>query len=251
MLAVKNLQVHYGSLTILNGVSVELNAGQWLMLTGPNGAGKSTLVSAVSRGIPYKGTIMLEGRDIKSYQASTFAKKLGVLAQNNSVNYSFTVEEVVRLGRYAWSHGPFSTQNSEDNVKVETALAQTGMLPLREKSMLTLSGGEMQRAFLAQVLAQDPQVLILDEPANHLDLVYQSQMYDILTEWVKKPGKAILSVVHDLSVAKAYGSHALLLDKGNIIAYGTTKEALTAQNLDKVYSIDVTHWMKSMLAQWQ
>lgn len=251
MLTVQDLRVSYGTATILDGVSASLEAGQWLMLAGPNGAGKSTLVSAISNGAPYTGTVLLHGKDIKTYPAGVFAQKIGVLAQNNSINYSFTVEEVVRLGRYAWSRGPFAAHSDEDAQMVETALAQTGMGPLRDHSMLTLSGGEMQRAFLAQVLAQNPEILVLDEPANHLDLVYQSQMYDILTGWVKQPGRAILSVVHDLSVARAYGTHALLLHKGKAVAFGTAAEALSPENLNKVYSIDVAGWMRSMLAQWR
>lgn len=228
-----------------------MEAGQWLMLAGPNGAGKSTLVSAISKSAPYTGTVLLEGQDVRQLRPRAFARKIGVLSQKNTVNYAFTVEEVVRLGRYAWTGGPLTERSHEDEEMVETALKQTGMLSLRGQSMLTLSGGEMQRAFLAQVLAQNPQILILDEPANHLDMVYQSQIFDILADWVKEQSRAILSVVHDLSLAKAYGTHALLLDKGTAVAWGTTKEALKPENLDLVYSFDVARWMQRMLSQWQ
>lgn len=251
MFSAENLSVHYGDAEILKNVSFSLEPGQWLMLAGPNGAGKSTLVSAVSGGTAYNGTVLFDNMDIKTMKSYMLAQKIGVLAQHHSISYAFTVEEVVRLGRYAWSHRPLEAPDQSDLQMIDTALAQTGMLPLRKQSMLTLSGGELQRAFLAQVLAQNPQILILDEPTNHLDLAYQSQVFDILTDWIKAPGRAIISVVHDLSVAKVYGTHALLLHKGSIVARGTVGDVFTAENLDDVYSIDVTAWMQKMLAQWQ
>ena len=116
--------------------------------------------------------------------------------------------------------------------------------------MLTLSGGELQRTFLAQVFAQNPQVLILDEPANHLDLIYQKHIFSLVKDWLKEPGRAVLSVVHDLSLARRYGTHALLLHGGKCIAQGRMREVLTPENLDKVYGMDVYKWMRELLGQW-
>ena len=117
--------------------------------------------------------------------------------------------------------------------------------------MLTLSGGELQRTFLAQLLAQDPQLLILDEPTNHLDLVYQKQVFTLLTDWLRADrGRAILSVVHDLSLARAYGTDALLLDAGRVRAAGRVDEVFAAAHLDAAYRMDVSAWMRRMLGQW-
>ena len=124
------------------------------------------------------------------------------------------------------------------------------MTELRRASMLTLSGGETQRTFLAQVFAQNPQVLILDEPANHLDLKYQQQIFSLIREWLKEPGRAVMSVVHDLSLARKYGTHALLMHHGEAVARGTAEDVLTPENLRRVYDMDVYGWMREMLAQW-
>ena len=126
----------------------------------------------------------------------------------------------------------------------------TGMTALRRASVLTLSGGELQRAFLAQVFAQNPRLLILDEPANHLDLVYQKQIFSLIGQWLREPGRAVLSIVHDLSLALRYGTHATLLDGGRCVAQGTAREALAPEHLEKVYGMDVRGWMRELLGEW-
>lgn len=251
MLEVKGLTVHYGELTIVNDVSFSVKEGQWLMIAGPNGAGKSTVLNAVSGGAPYTGSVLLNNTDIRKRKPSELARELGVLAQSNSVSYSFTVEEVIRLGRYAYSRGMLSPRSADDETRINEAVRLTGLEPLLNQSVLTLSGGELRRTFLAQLFAQNPTLLMLDEPTNHLDLVYQKQVFALLSEWLKQSGRAIVSVVHDLSLAKAFGTHALLLDRGRVLAYGSADEVLTAENLASAYSMDVFGWMRSMLSQWQ
>ena len=250
MLEVKNLSVRFGALTIVDDVSFSLAEHSWLMAVGPNGAGKTTLVNAISQGIPYAGTVLFEHADVSKMKPLQRAKSMGVLTQSHHMAYSFTVEEIVRLGRYAYAPKLFSVRTDEDEEMVEEALRLTGMLGLREQSVLTLSGGELQRAFLAQVFAQNPKLLILDEPTNNLDLVYQKQMFELIGEWVKKPGRAVISVVHDLALARSYGTHAMLLNKGKLVACGELDAVLTRENLSAVYAVDVYQWMKDMLSQW-
>ena len=125
------------------------------------------------------------------------------------------------------------------------------MAAQRHQSALTLSGGELQRTFLAQVFAQDPRLLLLDEPTNHLDLIYQKQVFSLISDWIKTPGRAVVSVVHDLSLAKAFGTHALLMDHGQGLACGAAAEVLSPARLDPVYGMDVAAWMQKMLSQWQ
>jgi iron complex transport system ATP-binding protein len=250
MLEVKNLTVQYGSLKIIDDLTFAVKPQEWLMVVGPNGAGKSTVVSAIAQGIPYRGKVSLGDHDVAKMKPKDAAKHFGVLTQNHSVGYSFTVEEVVRLGRYAFSKGMFSAENDEDVQKIEKAIEITGLEAYRKQSVLTLSGGELQRTFLAQLLAQDPMLLILDEPTNHLDLVYQKQIFELIKNWIKDTGRAVMSVVHDLSLAKAYGTHALLLDKGRIVSDGTIDAVLTAEHLNQVYAMDVYAWMHQMLSQW-
>lgn len=251
MLKVENVTVRYGEHTVVENICFHLREGQWLMLAGPNGAGKSTLIHAISQGVPYAGRITLSGKEIRRYSPAKLAQKLGVLSQKNSVGYSYTVEEVVGLGRYAYSRGFLSDKDDVGKERVENALALTGMTQLRKASVLTLSGGELQRTFLAQVFAQDPEILILDEPANHLDLVYQKHIFSLIQEWLRQPGRAVMSVVHDLSLAKRYGTHGVLMNHGRCVSQGTLSEVFTPENLRAVYDMDVYSWMREMLEQWK
>ena len=251
MLKVENLTVAYGALTIVDRLSFGLQPGQWLMIVGPNGAGKSTLVNAISQGVGYTGSVLFNGADVARLRPAQLARKMGVLMQSHNVNYAFTVEDVVRLGRYAYTQGLFSGPGDEDLRKIEDALEQTGMAPLRRQSVLTLSGGELQRTFLAQLLAQDPQLLILDEPANHLDLQYQKQIFELVRDWITQTGRSVISVVHDLSLARAYGTQAMLMHHGKRVALGPVNDVLTRENLNEVYALDVFDWMHSLLAQWK
>ena len=134
---------------------------------------------------------------------------------------------------------------------MRAALEQTGLYEQRHQSVLTLSGGELQRTFLAQTFCQDPRLLLLDEPTNHLDLVYQKQVFDLIQSWRQKKDRAVISVVHDLSLARAYGTRAILLDRGRVVADGPMEEVFSDEVLNRVYRMDVREWMMRMLAQWK
>ena len=251
MLDVRSLSVRFGSAEIVKNVSFSVEPGDWLMLIGPNGAGKSTIVNAVSRGAAYTGTVLFEGQDIRKVKAHVLARGIGVLAQHHTVGYAFSVEEVVRLGRYAYSPGIFSARSDADETAVAEAMELTGVAHIAHQSVLTLSGGELQRVFLAQLFAQNPRLLLLDEPTNHLDLVYQKQIFALVREWLSQGERAVVSVVHDLSLARMYGTRALLLDHGAAAAAGSTAEVFTPETLNAVYGMDVADWMQTMLSQWK
>lgn len=251
MLKGNHITVRYGTRNVVDDVSFTLQEGQWLMLVGPNGAGKSTLIETISMGVPYVGSIELEGQDIRRYKPAQLARKIGVLSQKNSVGYGYSVEEVVGLGRYAYTSSFLSNRDDGGKDQVDRALELTGLTELRKSSVLTLSGGELQRTFLAQVFAQNPQILILDEPANHLDLVYQKHIFSLIAQWLKEPGRAVLSVVHDLSLARRYGTHAVLMNRGKCVTQGEINAVLTPENLRNVYDMDVYAWMHEMLEQWK
>ena len=251
VLDVREVSVSYGSISIIESISFSIKEREWLMIVGPNGSGKSTTIHAITRGAPYTGIVRFEGRDISTYTSMELAKQTGVLMQDHVVGYSFTVEEIVRLGRYAYSKGLFSSFSDEDEEKVKRALELTGMHAVKEQSVLTLSGGELQRTFLAQIFAQDPKLLILDEPTNHLDLVYQKQIFELIRDWIARTGRSVISVVHDLSLAKYYGTQILLLNKGRVVALGSPHEVLTKEYLNDIYMMDVYEWMNIMLSQWK
>ena len=251
MLKAENITVRFGERTVVDHLSFHLHEGQWLMLVGPNGAGKSTLIETISQGVAYTGNILLEEKDIRRFKAAQLARKVGVLAQKNVVGYAYTVDEVVGLGRYAYTQSFLSARDDGGKDQVERALSLTGLTNLRHASVLTLSGGELQRTFLAQVFAQNPQILILDEPAHHLDLKYQQHIFSLISDWLKTPGRAVISVVHDLSLARKYGTHAVLMNRGKNISQGKIDEVLTQDNLKTVYDMDVYGWMRDMLEQWR
>jgi iron complex transport system ATP-binding protein len=250
VLEARGLTVAYGDLVIVDGVDFALPRGQWLMVVGPNGAGKSTIISALSGGAPYRGSVTVLGRDVRSYKPAALARVLGVLSQQHSVGYSFTVAEVVQMGRYAHTRSLFGQATDADETAIARAIELTGLGPFLDQSVLTLSGGELQRTFLAQLIAQDPEILLLDEPTNHLDLAYQEQVFDLIRSWIAESGRTVLSVVHDLSLAKAYGDAVLLLDKGKAVASGPADVTLSPANLEAVYGMDVVAWMRRMLGQW-
>ena len=251
MLSGEHITVRYANAVVVDDFSFQLHEGEWLMLAGPNGAGKSTLIEAIAQGVPYSGSIWWKQEDIRAMKASQLAQRIGILSQKNHVSYAYTVEEVVGLGRYAYKAGLFSGKDDQGKMQVEKALEMTGLTALRHASMLTLSGGETQRVFLAQVFAQNPQVLILDEPANHLDLQYQKHIFTLIQKWLEEPERAVLSVVHDLSLARRYGSHAILMDHGKCISQGTIREVMTEDHLQQVYGMNVYEWMREMFSQWQ
>ena len=251
MLQVNDLTVRYGDMTILDKVSFTAKANRWLMIVGPNGAGKSTILNAVSQTVPYTGTVLINGKNAALIKPSTLARQIGVLAQNHFPGYSFSVEEVVRLGRYSYSRGVTGKTNEEDEESVEKALALTGLDHIRRQAVTTLSGGELQRTFLAQLFAQSPRMLLLDEPTNHLDLIYQKDIFLLIKDWLKQEGVGVISVVHDLNMAKAYGTDALLLDKGKVVCEGTLDEVMSRDNLRRVYGMDVYKWMEDLHKNWQ
>ncbi len=250
MLEASGIFLHYGPNMAVRDLSLSLAEGQWLMVIGPNGAGKSSLIAALSGSRPFSGSVTLQGRDIRSLPPRIRARQIGVLAQHQTVHYAFTVEEVVRLGRYAHRKGWLSGNDPEGEGAVARALEQTGMEGLRRRSVLSLSGGERQRAFLAQVLAQDPAILMLDEPADSLDLKYQKVLFELTQAWVRQPGKAVISVVHDLSIARRFGSHALLMSGGLCVAQGEKTAVLSPENLDAAYGMDVNGWMRALAEPW-
>lgn len=249
MLRVQNLGVAYKDYEAVRDVSFELHPGEWLMLIGPNGAGKSTIIKAVSQSLKYNGEVTLDGQDISKLHARQLAKKMAVLQQSHAVGYAFTVEQLVRFGRYAYTSA-FSRVDTQGERLVEEAIDVCCLSRIRHQNVLTLSGGELQRAFLAQAFAQDAPLLLLDEPASHLDMAYQQTLFELVETWRKHDKRAVLSVVHDVQMARRYGTHALLLKDGRVTASGVVDDVFTQGNLQTVYAMDVNAWLSWLHAPW-
>lgn len=250
MLELERVTVRHGSRTVLRDVNLQLEDGDWLMVAGPNGAGKSTLIQAIAQGVAYEGAIRYRGHDLRAMRAAARSRRIGVLSQKHQVSYPFTVEEVVALGRFAHRRGMLFPRDEGGARMVCDALEMTGLADLRDHSVLTLSGGELQRTFLAQVFAQDPELIVLDEPTSYLDLKYQKRTFELIQTWLQTPGRAALSVVHDLSLARTFGTRAMLLHQGVVVACGCNRAVLNRQNLMAVYGMDVQGWMTTLLSQW-
>ena len=250
MLSIKKVTVRYGNRTAVDEVTLRVRPGEWWMVVGPNGAGKSSLAEAITQSVSYTGEMTLLNRDIRAYKPRELARKIGMLSQRHTASYAFTVEEIVSLGRYAYAEGIFHRGDAAGQAQIDAALEMTGLMPLRSRNIMTLSGGELQRAFLAQVLAQDPALMILDEPANHLDLPYQKQFFSLIGRWLETPGRAVISVVHDLTLARRFGTHALLMQEGRAVAQGEIGDVMTPEHLRAVYGMDVYGWMRDMLGEW-
>ncbi len=251
MLKTEHLTVRYGEKAALQDLDLVIREGEWWCVVGPNGAGKSTLAGALARTVPYEGLVTLRGRDIRSFSAMEYARCVAVLSQHQAPAFGFTVEEIVRLGRYAHRTGFLHRNDPEESRKVDEALALTGLSELRRRNMQTLSGGERQRVFLAQALCQEPDLLILDEPANHLDLPFQQELFTLVASWLEKPGRAVITVMHDLSAARAFGTRVLLLNGGRCVSQGGVEEVLSREHLKEVYGMDVHAWMRDLLSRWQ
>jgi len=250
MLEIKNISIQYGSKYAVKDVSIKLNRGDWLVLLGANGAGKSSIINALARAVKYSGKILLEGKKIEEYSSREYAQRVGVLSQLHEKDPSLSVTEVVRLGRYSHGKRLFSGLNKIDTQKVEQAIETTGLTEYAERPMHTLSGGERQRAYLAQVFAQDTEVLLLDEPVNSLDMKYTLSLLEAIDVWRKEKQGIVISALHDLSLAACFGTRALILIKGEQLYEGDIKEALYNPHIDKAYDLPVVKTMRNMYSFW-
>ena len=251
MLEVKNLCAGYGGDDVIRNLSFKVNNGESLCVLGPNGCGKSTMLKSIARIINYRGIVMLEGRDITSFSRKEFAKKIALLGQSAQVFFPYTVHETVSMGRYAYSEGFLKNLSAEDEAIIEDVIKKLDISDIKNRMIDELSGGQMQRVFLARTLAQNPEVILLDEPTNHLDLKYQIELLDLLKTWVRENNKTLIGVFHDLNLARHFGNVAVLINDGTLAACGTIEETLDSETLRTIYGIDIRSFMLESLEKWQ
>ena len=232
---VKCQDIHYsiGEKKILNGVSLEVEGGEFQTILGLNGSGKSTLLKTIYRQLkPDSGQIFLDGKSLDQVSLKETAKEMAVVTQFNTRQFDCTVEEIVMLGRTP--HLSFLQKESErDHLLVQDALDKVGMSEKKTRYYSSLSGGEKQRVILARALAQEPKLLLLDEPTNHLDIKYQLEMLAL----VKELGINVLAVLHDIQLACRFSDYIYLMKGGEIVAQGVPRDAVTPQSLQAVYDV--------------
>ena len=225
----------YVANTVIRGVSLEINKGDFLGIIGPNGSGKSTLMKLMTRVLsPDKGRTLLEGRDVQELKLKDLAQKIAFVPQDTFISFPFTVEETVLLGRIPHL-GRLQFETKKDFLAAEKAMELTDTASLKDKYIDELSAGERQRVFIARALAQEPSLLFLDEPTSHLDIGHQIQMLDLLKRLNDKNGMTVFLVLHDLNLASEYCDRIILLENGRIFKQGGPKEVLTYQNIETVY----------------
>jgi len=238
LLEARGLVVDRGRARVLEDVSLELRAGEAVAVVGPNAAGKSTLVRTLAGLLrPVAGEVRLRGRALAEWPRDAVARTVALVAAEEEGPDTLTVADRVALGRYP-HRGPFRRLTSEDEAAVGRALRQTGTLHLAGRRLGTLSAGERQLATLARGLAQEPQVLLLDEPAAHLDIGHQLQLFRALDE-VRQCGVAVLAVVHDLGRAAAWAGRMLLVAKGRIAAAGGPTEVLASEAAAAAFGVGI------------
>lgn len=238
MIEVNDLVVELGGQQILKTVSLSVATGTVLGLVGPNGAGKTTLLRTIDGFLdPTAGTVRIDGDRVETLDASDLGQRVGVVPQESTIGFDFDVETLVEMGRYP-HRGRFGTPTEADRRAIETALKRTDTTGLRDRSITTLSGGQRRRVLIARALAQDPAVLLLDEPTASLDINHQTAILSLVRS-IAADDRTVILAMHDLDLAARFCDRVALLENGTIRARGRPQDVLTADRLKAVFGVDV------------
>ncbi len=239
MLRARGVTTGYRGREVLHDISLEVAAGEMLVVVGPNGAGKSTLLKVLGGALePWRGAVELKDRPLKDYDRRALARRLASLGQESSSAFAFTVLEMVLMGRSPHL-GALQLEGKHDLRIAREALERFDLLPLAARAINEISGGERRRVFLARVLAQEPEVALLDEPTAFLDLKHVAEIFSLLTQLRTERAMAVVATLHDLNAAALYADRVLLLKDGKAVGCGTPDQVLTQDNLRLVYETEV------------
>lgn len=237
-ISTKNLNISYGNLDIVKDLNLDIPKGKITTIIGSNGCGKSTILKTIARIIQAKsGDIFVNNINIKEQSPKDLAKVMAVLPQSPQAPSGLTVEELISYGRFPHQKG-FGKMKKEDEDIVTWALKSTGIEEFRERPMEALSGGQRQRAWIAMAIAQQTEILILDEPTTYLDLAHQLEILKLLEELNRKQGTTIVMVIHELNNAARFADHMIGVKKGKVVCQGTAHEVMTKENLKELFNID-------------
>ena len=237
MIEIKNVSKQYGATTVVDDVTTVIPAGGLTSIIGPNGAGKSTLLSMVSRLIPMEeGNVTVDGLNVSKTPSKTLAKKLAILRQDNHVSLRLRVRDLVGFGRFPHNGGQATR---EDRAIIAQAMQEMDITPLAFKYLDELSGGQRQRAFIAMVLAQDTDYILLDEPLNNLDMRHSVEMMKLMRRLVDEQGKTVVVVLHAINFASVYSDTIMAMRDGRLVQQSTPEELMTTEKLAEVYQMQI------------
>ena len=237
MIQVKAISKYFGKKPVIQDVSVDVAPGKITSFIGPNGAGKSTLLSMVSRLLNADtGEVLLDKSEVRHWKSDDFAKRVSILKQSNYMNVRLTIRELVSFGRFPYSKGNLKP---EDEQKVDEAIQYMNLDDMQHNYLDELSGGQRQRAFIAMVIAQDTDYILLDEPLNNLDMKYSVQIMKILRQLVDELGKTVIIVLHDINFASVYSDHIVALKNGRVVKDGPTNDIINSDALKEIYDMDI------------
>jgi iron complex transport system ATP-binding protein len=237
MIEVRQVSKNYGGKNVIDNVSVQIGKGKITSFIGPNGAGKSTLLSMISRLISKDtGQILIDGKEIGQCKSTDLAKKISILKQSNHINVRLSVREFVSFGRFPYSQGKLT---AEDWRHVDEAISYMELENIQHKYLDQLSGGQSQRAYIAMVIAQNTEYILLDEPLNNLDMRHSVQIMKVLRRLADELGKTVVIVIHDINFASCYSDYIVALKGGKIVKEGVTDQIIQHSVLKEVYDMDI------------
>ena len=233
---VRNLTKRYGGKAVVDGVDIQIPEGRITSFIGPNGAGKSTVMGMISRLIARDdGEIEFKGSDLATWKSRDLAKRLAILTQSNNVEMKLTVRELVGFGRFPYSGSHLTEQ---DVAKVDEAIAYMELVPFADRFIDELSGGQRQRAYIAMVIAQDTEYVLLDEPTNNLDIYHATNMMRTVRRLCDELGKTVILVLHEINYAAFYSDYICAFVDGRVAAFGPVDEVITKEKLGEIYRVD-------------
>ena len=249
MLTLRNVSAGYDGIEIIKNISFA--ACDSLAIVGPNGCGKTTLLKTIANILPHKGEINVHGKSFSKMKRREISLNIAMLSQQPSIYFSFNIFDTVMMGRYLHIKGRMSdSPTNEDKNIVYKSLEAVSLLSEKDKDITKLSGGQLQRVFLARALAQEPQIILLDEPTNHLDLKCQIEIINYLKKWAAKEKRIVIGVLHDLNLAMLLSSDMLVMKNGEIEALEMADKIISKGLLDRVYEMNVKEYMRSSLERW-
>jgi len=249
MLTLNNVSAGYGGVDVIRNISMEVKGN--LSIIGPNGCGKTTLLKAIANILPSKGEIAISGKPFSRMKRREISLEIAMLSQQPSIYFSYSVFDAVMMGRYLHIKSRISDNpTKEDKAVVVRSLEAVNLLAEKDRDITKLSGGQLQRVFLARALAQEPRIILLDEPTNHLDLKCQIEIIAYLNKWAKEGNRAVIGVLHDINLAMRLSGNLIVMKNGEIQANGSADDIIANGLLDRVYEMDVAEFMCVSLGKW-